>query len=98
MALIIANTVDETGQVVGKGISFPFSIIANLDSSRYSFLHYVDPYGNTYFNRLQIPALLRELSALECDDTSNSALFRELSDLARQCESTPHLYLRFSGD
>mgnify|MGYP003525289577 CR=1 FL=1 len=61
---------------------------------------YIDPYADTVFNSLQIPDLLSDLRALaQCakSEAQRSKLL-EVMELARSCDSDPHLYLKFYGD
>ena len=66
----------------------------------YQCLRFIDWYGDTVFNRLQIQPLLSELDrVIECARTSEeNALLARIRELAVRCSKEPHLYLRFSGD
>jgi len=63
-------------------------------------LQYVDPYGDTYFNTLQMPDFLADWDAAKARVGSRweEKLWREVQDLARKCEYEPHLFLKFEGD
>jgi hypothetical protein len=63
-------------------------------------LRYVDAYGDTYFNKLQMPDLLRDWNAAEklAQSADDEACWRDLKRLAEECQRRTHLYLRFAGD
>jgi hypothetical protein len=66
----------------------------------YQYLRYIDWYGDTVFNRLQIRPFLSEWDSLtESARTSDeNALLARIRELALRCLQEPHLYLRFCGD
>lgn len=63
-------------------------------------LRFVDRYGDTIFNTLQMPPLLDELSILQkrVKDEVEQQLLVRIVEMARRCRDEPHLYLRFVGD
>ncbi len=66
----------------------------------FHYLNLVDWYGDTTFNRLQIPKVREELARL-IERTTSSAdrqLLVDIDRLAAKGESEPHLYLKFYGD
>jgi hypothetical protein len=66
----------------------------------YTLLRYVDPYGDTIFNRAQMPDLLADIdvaSALELTSIQRRGLDR-LRVMAERCGSSTHLSLWFIGD
>jgi hypothetical protein len=66
----------------------------------YQYLRFIDWYGDTVFNRLQIQAFLIEWDRIiDSARTSDAtALLARIRELALRCSQEPHLYLRFSGD
>ena len=60
-------------------------------------LRYVDPYGDTVFNNLQIDDLLADLEMLLEYEPENG-LIKEIIKLANECKSRVHTYLVFYGD
>ena len=63
-------------------------------------LQYVDPYGHTVINELQMPAVIRDLRRLRArarSDQEKDAL-DEVEKLAALNMSHHHLYLWFYGD
>jgi hypothetical protein len=62
-------------------------------------LRFIDPYGNTYFNRLQMPSLIIEIeraSARLNDDTAER-FAEEILRLAQRCQDEVNTYLKFYG-
>jgi hypothetical protein len=63
-------------------------------------LRFIDPYGDTLFNQIQIPVLIRELRALQAYTTDLPQLtaLRELEHFLQQAQGKVHTYIRFLGD
>jgi hypothetical protein len=69
------------------------------EDETFQCLRFIDPYGDTVFNRVQMPTLLSELERLRDSVPSrNHQQFDELVRLAQRCLSDVHLYIRFYGD
>lgn len=73
-------------------------LLASRDTTDTNFLRFIDPYGDTTFNSLQIPFFIKELKELlklsknkEFIDYGRKVL--ELAEKART-----HIYLKFYGD
>ena len=68
--------------------------------NRFELLRYIDWYGNTVFNRLQMETFLREWERLrERVHTSKAlALHLRIKTLAEHSLTTPHLCVKFYGD
>lgn len=66
----------------------------------YQYLRFIDWYGDTVFNRLQIQPFLGEWDRLTelVRTPGENALLARIRELAIRCSKEPHLYLRFSGD
>jgi len=60
----------------------------------------IDWYGDTVFNRLQMPRFLSQWRVLakNCKSPEEAKLVDEVTALAEQCEGGVHLYLEFIGD
>jgi hypothetical protein len=77
-----------------------FDRLLPRDDVSYRCLGVVDPYGETVFNRLQMPFLLDDLARLDAASAKEGerrGLLR-LEALARRCREGTHLYLHFIGD
>ena len=61
---------------------------------------FIDEYGHTVFNRLQMPTLTAEIMRLEQETTDEGArhFLREFYRLAEECRAGVHLYLKVLGD
>ncbi len=69
-------------------------------AASYLLLRYVDPYGDTVFNQLQMDDLLRDIDTAEhlaSSDVERRGLDR-LRVIAQRCRSSVHLYVWFVGD
>jgi hypothetical protein len=64
------------------------------------FLSQIDWYGDTVFNRIQMPRFLSAWHALaqHAETTEEAKLVDEIKALAERCEGEVHLYLKFIGD
>jgi hypothetical protein len=74
--------------------------LASLDGEKYQCVRFIDPYGDTIFNRLQMPRLLVEWHAVDAAVTDPAArsVSQQIRGLIERGSREPHLYLRFYGD
>ena len=97
-----ARLVDEGGAVVDEAASVDAAALARAQESRDSYprIAEIDPYGDTVFNKLQIPALLNELDGVlhEMDNPGEQQWLLDLRALAERCGGGTHLYLKLIGD
>lgn len=69
-------------------------------ASEFAFLRFIDPYGDTIFNTLQLPMLLQELKTCQ----SNSLEAKVADHLSKTialvlgAQGFVHTYVRFIGD
>ena len=104
MGLLQVTLEDERCRVVQEMVSDPRvldSLLAQVEGvTEFPCLRFIDPYGDTIFNRIQAQQLLIELDALRLRVTqlSQQSALREISEFARRCSDQPHLYIRFQGD
>jgi len=63
-------------------------------------IQYIDPYGDTVFNQLQIPRLLEELHSLMplAESESERKLLSAVLDLVGRTRNEAHTYIKFYGD
>jgi len=75
-------------------------ILGSINFKSTSCLRFIDPYGNTVFNRHQIPLLIEELEKVrpEISDPAQMTFFRELLHFIKKREDLIHIYLKFIGD
>ncbi len=94
---------DERGHAVERVLD-PTNILHRLlpshDDGSFQCLRFIDWYGDTVFNRLQMDVFLAELShiAQKAQTKEQRELLSQIEDLARRCQRGPHLYLKFYGD
>jgi hypothetical protein len=100
MALIRVVVQDERGEEVGEGVDIPSELLLRADEQIGVCLRFVDPYGDTTFNRLQIPVVLEELHVVKegINDPRGKSMVEQVETLAVTCQTEPHLYLKFIGD
>ncbi len=94
---------DERGNLL-ENVDDPHNIFARFiihaQLSQTVCLRFIDEYGNTVFNQLQIPTLVNELESflkIHSNSESSEQISRVLN-LARQSQGQPHTYLKFYGD
>ena len=100
---------DEFGEVLEeiqdrKDLLGPY--VPALRDETYHCLRFIDLYGDTYFNLLQMDTFKSEWDRLfrtvqEDDKDVEVAvrkLFEQVRELAVKCQQEPHLYLKFEGD
>jgi len=75
-------------------------LLPSFQDQSFPLLRFVDWYGNTIFNRMQVEELLGEWSRLyeRAQSDEDKHLLREIEALAKRCLDEPHLYLKFEGD
>jgi len=89
--------VEELEKIVGF-MSFPFSHDMSLE---FRLLNYVDPYGKTVFNHLQMDDLLHDLTLVKENykDVPDLEFLERAGEMAMKCkEGRGNLYLTFFGD
>ena len=89
---------DENGQVIETStVNFAEimdSILKDADfKSKYPLVATIDPYGDTVFNVLQIPVVVKELESLP---NSNESTVKDV--ISFLSKSAAHLYIKFIGD
>lgn len=101
MALTIALE-DALGRTI-KEVHDTHNVLLRLereDAGDFICLRYIDPWGDTVFNTLQMKPFLAEL---ECIMTPTHqewelAVLRDIQRLARKCDTEIGLYLKCYGD
>ncbi len=100
---IEARVESESGRVEAELFdphNFTVRLTAPFIESNSSCLRFIDPYGDTTFNHLQLPVLIEELErAIEiAHDSAVKSHGQALLELARNASSEVHTYLKFYGD
>ena|SRR5665213_1150172 len=89
----LAPAVEDPGNVLRRILP------SEIDES-YPLLRYIDPYGSTTFNRIQVKDIRKEWARIR--DKARSVEQRDIIDsvarLMEMCVSDLHTYIRFIGD
>ena len=74
--------------------------LPSVSDLSYHCLRFIDPYGDTYFNEMQIETVLTERDRVfgDIQDNETKELANKVKSLAQLCKNEPHLYLKFIGD
>ena len=76
---------------------FIFSLdLYKTKSGAFKLIKYLDPYGDTTFNYLQMDDLIWDLEKLS--QLSKNNIIQDVTDLAIKCKAESHTYLSFYGD
>ena len=95
---------DETNTNMSEIVPDADGVIARtvpcLDDTSYNCLRFIDPYGDTVFNRLQSAVALQEWDRLKFAFAQANAesLWGEVRELLARCSREPHTYVRFIGE
>ena len=98
--LVIAVRLQDEGGKPESAADVWLSVPVPTGDTSYNLLCYIDPYGDTVFNRLQMDVFLLEWERLRAMARTPEQLeaWSGVRDLARKCNDDVHLYLRFIGD
>ena len=71
-----------------------------VEDSEFPLLQYIDPYGDTIFNRQQMEQVIKELDTLAANASTDEQkeILQRMHALAMRCKERPHWFLRFVGD
>lgn len=101
---LVVRLEDERGGRVGEPVIDSSNRLIRLfpppEGDLYHCLPYINRYGDTVFNVLQMKPFLREWDLLRSGAAGEEErlLIEAVTELARQVEEEYHLYLRFAGD
>jgi hypothetical protein len=70
------------------------------DDQSFHFLRYIDPWGETVFNHLQMDELISELRRIRARASTEEerAFVDAIEGMATRCKDGEGLYLKFIGD
>ena len=94
--VILENERRESLESLSDEFSFE-SIHSETIQNSFILLKYLDPYGDTFFNSLQMQDLIFDLQKLK-DLEKENPLIKDIIILAERCKVQPHTYLSFYGD
>jgi hypothetical protein len=102
MGLIIRLEGENGGlhQEVYDPKNFIIKAINNHDVSKTFCLQFIDPYGDTIFNQLQVIRLKKELMEIrnKTEHEEQLNLFIKIEEMIENCLLEPHRYIKFYGD
>ncbi|MFC1483853.1 hypothetical protein ACFL6Q_02245 [Candidatus Neomarinimicrobiota bacterium] len=72
----------------------------DLEDESFHLLRFIDPYGDTIFNRLQMETFIKEWKRIGsmAESEAEKALVKDVEQLAHRCLAEVHTYLKFIGD
>jgi hypothetical protein len=85
---------------VGDPLNLLHMLLPSPKDESFCCLRFVDPYGDTVFNRIHIDTVLAELKRIMAKATTNQEreLLEKIGALVERCRLEPHLYVKFCGD
>jgi hypothetical protein len=91
---------DERGSTLTKYAGPPVTWpLVELAGQTTTCLRFIDPYGDTTFNRQQVPVLIHELETLDSTrSASQGPVVQALLAFLRQGQGQVHHYVKFIGD
>lgn len=92
--------VDEKNKAIGavdREFDLPQQTNPGNLNERLRLLKYLDPYGDTCFNAVQINDVIEDLNTLISNGVEDDTI-RKIIALALRCKNEPHTYLVFYGD
>jgi hypothetical protein len=95
---------DEMCNNISETVQDPQGVIAlslpDLADAAYSCVRFIDPYGDTIFNRLQATVIIEEWNRLKplFSERNAETLWADIHKLIVRCSDEPHTYLKFIGD
>jgi len=99
---MVCRLQSERGEVLEQVVDRAGSIVASvppLTDEGSPCWRFIDPYGDTVFNRLQMEPFLVELDLIiRQAPADRQQLLEKVRALALRCRDDVHLYLKFEGD
>ena len=74
--------------------------IPNIGETDFNFkiLKYLDPYGDTTFNKSMFEDLITDLTFIKSTVLNDDPIIDKVITLAKECNDEIHVYLKFYGD
>ena len=100
---IDVRVVDESGRELGCLLdpeNLTKKLLPDVSDDRFHCLRFIDPYGDTVFNRYQLPELIAEIEIMlkGAEDEKVRGHGATIIELARRALNDVHQYLKFYGD
>ena len=95
--------VDEDGELIIDSrinVASVMDALLEIESckERYPWLTTIDEYGDTIFNRLQIPLVIRELTVLSSEKPELGQVISGILHFLEQSFQDVHQFVKFVGD
>ena len=84
--------------------AIPFNTVLELllplGDTSFPMLGFIDPYGDTFFNGVQMRLFIPEWDRLmgNVTDQEDLQFLQKVREMAERCKAEPHIFLRFVGD
>lgn len=100
LTIILETENGEAIEQVGDPTNLLHLLLPTPDDASFTCLRFIDLYGDTVFNRLQMGTFLAEWKRIVnlARTSEEKELLNRIENLARRCQNEPHLYLKFYGD
>jgi len=97
---VLLQTVNGTKRDEVLDPDYTLAKLLPIGDAAFPLLQYVDPYGDSIYNRQQMDQIVQELDVLLCRPLTHEEeqLLLRVRGLAIICKGSPHLFLRFCGD
>ena len=99
---IVVQLTDERGHSLATAADPHGFVDRVVDGTRdgLRLLTWVDPYGDTVFNKLQMPTFLDDWTRVRASVAGDrdEETWQRVRELAERCARETHVYLRFTGD
>ncbi len=90
---------DESGKVLAQVVAVS-GFLPAFGNEGFPMLRFVDPWGDTVFNRDQLTPVMEEWARLReaAEKAGQLDEWEAVERLARRCQSEVHTYIKFVGD
>src|SRR6266511_4289695 len=100
LKILLKNEKGTTLESVADSKKLLNRLLPSFDDQEYCCIRFIDRYGDTVFNGLQMKIFLDEWNLIidKAIQEEEIKLVLSIKELAIRCQSTTHLYLCFYGD
>lgn len=78
--------------------SFDYEKLDAIDLENFKLLKYIDPFGDTTFNHLQMNDLINDFKKLQIELPDSHQEIEKILELITECKKEIHHYIKFYGD
>jgi hypothetical protein len=100
LTIALQTSRGENEQVIHDPGNLLHDVLPSSEDVSFVCVRFIDWYGDTVFNRLQMDSFLDDWKRVKLRATTaeQTRIWTEIRNLALRCRNEPHLYLRFIGD